>query len=176
MSKLLEEARLETSMARFSAGNQNKEEPEYMYNQGFHMACKHMLRLIEKHEKPKGLMQCVRPSYREFPPLEFSTNFWKLKYRVLNYVQLGKDVKEARVGIEEEFSKFHFAELNIELTEKQQEIYEDLMSYYEASMVDDPKYALSLALGDYGHNDKLNKNSDLLPALKRFISEVDERS
>lgn len=60
-----------------------------------------------------------------------------------------------------------------ELTEEQQEIYDDLKSYYEASMADDPKYALSLALGDYGHNDNLNKNSDLLPALKKFLSEVE---
>lgn len=101
------------------------------------------IKLIEKYEEPKGLLQCIPSDMQK---------------------DLGKALAE--VAHQEDYIK-------PKLSEKQQEIYDDLKSYYEASMADDPKYALSLALGDYGHNDNLNKNSDLLPALKKFLSEVE---
>jgi len=127
-------------------------------------------KLVEKHEKPKGLLQYVRPPYSGLP-LEFSTNFWALKYRVLDYVQLGADVKEARTGIEEEFSKFHFAELDIELTEEQQKVYEELVSAYKTVTLDSPDSNDNLVAAIWEINGHGDKNA--IPALRKFLSEVE---
>lgn len=90
------------------------------FGDGYFQGIEVMRKLIEKHEKPKGLSAYVHPPYHGLP-LEYSTNFWALKYRILSYVEEGESIIEAREAIEREFSKFHFAELNIELTEKQKE-------------------------------------------------------
>ncbi|MCO8288292.1 hypothetical protein [Tetragenococcus halophilus] len=175
MSELLEEARERRDKAELST-----ESPSYnwlndSYYLGEQNAWQEAVDLIEKHEKPKGLMQYVRPPhYREFPPLEYSTNFWALKYRILSYVEWGKSVIEAREAIEREFRKFHFAELNIELTEEQQEIYSSLMANYKYNLREKAIESLQKTLYDTIILADIVGDINFIPALKKFLSEVEE--
>lgn len=185
MSELLEEAKQEYKRWKTIKPPEAPPKEIYTYEEAcltmWHDACvnvyENMIYLIKKHEYPKGLMNYVHPPYWGFP-LEFSTNFWALKYRVLSYVEWGKSVIEAREAIEREFSKFHFAEIDIELTEEQQEIYTGLKGFYEFYKNDNEgkqkERAVSLALAEEFHMGHAPINSETIPALKKFISEVEE--
>ncbi|MCO8292639.1 hypothetical protein [Tetragenococcus halophilus] len=172
MSELLEEARERRDKAELST-----ESPSYnwlndSYYLGEQNAWQEAVDLIKKHEKPKGLMEYVRPPYWGLP-FEFNLNFWRLKYDVRDIIQDDKSVEEMRWNIGQKFDKFHFAELDIELTEEQQGIYTELKGVYQdfCFVLPGDKDNAVQAICNTLENEK---DHNAIPVLKKFISEVEE--
>lgn len=182
MSELLEEARERRDKAELST-----ESPSYnwlndSYYLGEQNAWREAVELIEKHEKPEGLT-LKRNKYKEAVETGQKIKSARIA-KGLSMEQLGERLtppaSKGAVSNWENGYNLPTEKRNKQLqsildtyylTDKQQEIYEYFKQGYkefddEDESINDTMENFSIALG--------GKDEDIVPALKKFLSEVEE--